>query len=50
MGTPARHGRVAGQMITDLIIIGLRVKVIVGAAKRGRQRRPEDAGATRPNE
>ena len=37
-------------MITDLIIIGLGLKVIVGAVKRGRQRRPAGAGAARPNE
>jgi voltage-gated potassium channel len=36
---------VTGQMITDLIIIGLGVRVIVGAVRRGQQRRPQDAGA-----
>jgi hypothetical protein len=29
-----------GQMIVDLVTIGLAVKVIVGAAKQGRQRQP----------
>ena len=48
--TDAARLVVTGQMITDLIIIGLGVRVIVGAVKRGRQRRPEDAGTTRPNE
>ena len=41
---------VTGQMIVDLIILGLGARVIVGAVTRGRQRRPQDAGATRPNE
>jgi voltage-gated potassium channel len=36
---------VTGQMITDLIIIGLGVRVIVGAVRRGQQRRPQDTGA-----
>ena len=27
---------VTGQMITDLIILGLAIKIIVGAVKRGR--------------
>jgi hypothetical protein len=36
---------VTGQMITDLIIIGLGVRVVVGAVRRGQQRRPQDAGA-----
>ena len=39
---------VTGQMITDLIILGLGARVIVGAVTRGRQRRPQDAGATQP--
>ena len=30
---------VTGQMITDLIILGLAIKVIVGAARRGQQQR-----------
>jgi hypothetical protein len=36
---------VTGQMIADLVIIGIGAKVILGAITRGRQRRPEDAGA-----
>jgi len=31
---------VTGQMITDLIILGLGARVILGAVTRGRQRRP----------
>jgi heme/copper-type cytochrome/quinol oxidase subunit 2 len=42
--TEAARLVVTGQMITDLIIIGLGVRVIVGAVKRGRQQRPKDAG------
>jgi hypothetical protein len=48
--TEAARLVVTGQMITDLIIIGLGVRVIVGAVRRGRERRPADAGATRPTE
>jgi voltage-gated potassium channel len=33
---------VTGQMIADLVTIGLAVKVIVGAIKQGRQRQPAD--------
>ena len=35
---------VTSQMIADLLIIGLGLRVIVGAVTRGRQQRPEDAG------
>jgi hypothetical protein len=48
--TEAAQLVVTGQMIVDLIILGLGARVIVGAVTRGRQRRPQDAGATRPNE
>ena len=48
--TEAARLVVTAQMITDLIIIGLGLKVIVGAVKRGRQQRPAGAGAARPNE
>lgn len=34
---------VTGQMITDLVILGLAIKAIVGAFRRGRQRQPQDA-------
>ncbi len=48
--TEAARLVVTGQMITDLIIIGLGLRIIVGAVKRGRQRRPTGAGAARPIE
>jgi predicted Kef-type K+ transport protein len=35
---------VTSQMIADLLIIGLGLRVIVGAVTRSRQQRPEDAG------
>jgi voltage-gated potassium channel len=41
---------VTGQMIADLIIIGIGAKVILGAVTRGRQRQPESAGAGQPGE
>jgi voltage-gated potassium channel len=41
---------VTGQMIGDLIIIGLGVRVITGAVSRGRQQRPAGAGAVHPGE
>jgi len=34
---------VTGQMIADLVILGLAIKAIVGAVRRGRQRQPQDA-------
>ena len=48
--TEAARLVVTGQMIADLIIIGLGVRVIVGAVRRSRQRRPEDAGTVPPSE
>ena len=48
--TDAARLVVTGQMIVDLIIIGLGARVILGAVTRGRQRRPQDAGAAGPNE
>ena len=39
---------VTGQMIADLIILGLAIKAIVGAVRRGRQRQPQDAGHAQP--
>jgi Ion channel len=38
--TEAARLVVTGQMIVDLVVIGLVVKVIVGAVKQGRQRKP----------
>ena len=46
--TEAARLVVSGQMIVDLVIIGLGARIIVGAVKRGRQ--PEGAGAARPSE
>jgi voltage-gated potassium channel len=48
--TEAARLVVTGQMIADLVVIGLGLKVIVGAVKRGRQRGPTGAVAARPNE
>ena len=39
---------VTGQMIIDLIILGLGARVILGAVSRGRQRRPPAPGAAPP--
>jgi hypothetical protein len=47
--TEAARLVVSGQMIADLVIIGLGARIIVGAVRLGRQRQP-DAGAARPNE
>jgi hypothetical protein len=41
---------VSGQMLADLVILGLGIKVIVGAVSRGRQRQPGDAANTPPDE
>jgi hypothetical protein len=49
--TEAARLVVTSQMVCDLLIIGLGLRVIVGAVTRGRQqRRPEDAGTGRPSE
>jgi hypothetical protein len=34
---------VTGQMISDLVILGLAIKAIMGAVRRGRQQRPQAA-------
>jgi voltage-gated potassium channel len=39
---------VTGQMIIDLIIIGIGARVILGAVSRGRQRQPSEPGAASP--
>jgi ion channel len=39
---------VTGQMIIDLIILGIGARVILGAVTRGRERRPQGTGATPP--
>ncbi len=36
---------VTGQMVTDLIILGIGAKIILGAVTRGRQRQPQNTGA-----
>ena len=41
---------VTGQMVTDLIILGIGVKIILGAVTRGRQRQPQSAGAGQPGQ
>jgi voltage-gated potassium channel len=39
---------VTGQMVTDLIILGIGAKIILGAVTRGRQRQPRNASAGQP--
>jgi hypothetical protein len=34
---------VTGQMIADLVFLGVGIKIIVGAVGRGRQQRPQDS-------
>jgi voltage-gated potassium channel len=46
--TEAARLVVTGQMIADLVILGLAVKIIVGAVTRRRQ--PADAGGAQPEE
>ena len=41
---------VTGQMITDLIILGIGAKIILGAVTRGRRRQPQNAGAGQPGQ
>ena len=41
---------VAGQMVTDLIIIGIGAKIILGAVTRGRRRQPHNAGVGKHGE
>ena len=41
---------VTGQMIVDLIILGIGARVILGAVQRGRQRQPHDARTTQPGQ
>ena len=48
--TEAARLVVTGQMIADLVTIGVAVKVIVGAVKRGRQQQSTGAVAARPSE
>jgi hypothetical protein len=46
---PPRAARASRQMISHLVVLGLGVRVIVGAVKGARQRRPHDAGTGRPS-
>jgi voltage-gated potassium channel len=48
--TEAARLVVTGQMIIDLIIIGIGAKIVLGAVQQSRQRRPEDANTPRPSE
>ena len=48
--TEAARLVVTGQMIADLVTIGVAVKVIVGAVKRGHQQQTTGAAAAQPNE
>jgi len=41
---------VTGQMIVDLIILGIGARVILGAIQRGRQRQPHDTRTTQPGQ
>jgi|SRR5579871_5010810 len=41
---------VTGQMVTDLIILGVGAKIILGAVTRGRQRQPQNTGAGQPGQ
>jgi hypothetical protein len=40
---------VTGQMIADRIILGLASKIIVGTARRRKQRQPPDTNAAHPD-
>src|SRR5215472_5226136 len=46
--TQAARLVVTGQMIVDLIIIGIGARIILGAVSRGRQRQPSEPGAAPP--
>jgi voltage-gated potassium channel len=41
---------VTGQMVTDLIFLGIGAKIILGAVTRGRRREPRNAGAGQPGQ
>ena len=45
--TEAARLVVTGQMIADLVILGLAIKAITSAVRRGRQRQPQDADHSR---
>ena len=46
--TAAARLVVTGQMIIDLVILGVGARVILGAVSRGRQRQPSEPGAAPP--
>jgi len=48
--TEAARIVVTSQMIADLLIIGLGIRLILGAVTRSRQQRPQDAGTGRPSD
>ena len=48
--TEAARLVVTGQMITDLVVLGIGVRVIVAAVRRGQQQRQAGAGAAQTNE
>ena len=48
--TEAARLVVTAQMIADLLIIGLGIRVILGAVTRSRQQQPADADTGRPSE
>lgn len=41
---------VTGQMVIDLIILGIGVRIILGAVTLGRQRRPQNQGTGQPDQ
>jgi hypothetical protein len=42
--TEAARALVTGQMIADIVIVGLGVRIIVDAVKRGQRRQPISSG------
>ncbi len=48
--TEAARLVVTSQMIADLLIIGLGIRVILGAVARSRQQQPADADTERPSQ
>jgi voltage-gated potassium channel len=48
--TEAARLVVTSQMIADLLVIGVGLRVIVGAVTRSRQQRPEDADTGQPSD
>jgi Ion channel len=47
--TEAARVLVTGQMIADIVIVGLGVRIIIDAVKRGQQRQPMQAGDAAPD-